>query len=148
VPQINGMSVMKSFINQRGFTLVEVLISLVIILTIVVFGLGSDMVLRNRLDTTIQNRYNALDLAHYQIEFLKVTAEEQYGDPGGPFDPAVGTHATTIMSGDIPVGFNVTYTVTDIDWPEDGAGDADCKRISVTCAYPTSSVTLDGYVVK
>lgn len=144
----NFFKITERLAGRRGFTLVEIIVSMVIIFILALVGLSSD-VLQRPLLRNIHDRYTAACLASSQVEDLKRTSRNFYTDPA----LSSGTHNESTLT-DIPDGFTLTYTVGDrFKWIEDGISPADkipdYKIIRVNCAYGNNNqVQLTGYIVE
>ena len=135
--------------NEKGFTLIEVLISLMLlgIVTAALFmGLSTSSKVLLQNDT----RQTAKNLAETQMEFIK----------GVTFDPLATTYDTSaiahpieytpsnaVYSGKTPITINgITYFDTTINKDK---RDSSIQLIVVTITGPgTLSYTLEGYKVK
>lgn len=131
--------------DRTGFTLAEIIISMLILAIVTLAGLSSDIVLRYNLAKNIHRRYAALSVACSQIEDLKAVSEKEFNNDPGPLAEQRDTLSGDLIDkpstlGNIPDDFktplgNITYTVENGDWNEDGTTDTDYKKIVVTCEY-------------
>ena len=134
----------------RGFTLAEIIVSMVIIAIMALVGLSA-AVLQRPLLRNIHDRYTAVLLVSSQIEDLKRAGRNYYSNAA----LSNGAHdQPTLADADIPDGFDLTYTVTDrFEWDEDGTQPTDAipdyKIITATCAYgDNNEVELTAYIVE
>ena len=153
--QEGKLSARKSLKNQTGLTLVETVISMVVIAIIVVVGLDAPVLLKRNF-TGQKREFTSLNIINSQIEDLR---EKAMRTPAGfgHTDLSAGTHSETAnITPDIPngaAGATLSYVVVVGGWTDDGdANDTDFKTITVTYTYPPTSneqpVVITGYVVE
>ncbi len=123
--------------NQKGFTLIEVLVSLAllgIIATGILGALGtsSKATVTNDVQTTAQN------LAQGQMEYVR----------NQPYD--VGSPPEYALISNVPAGYSVSCTVTRLDPEGDGSDDDDgLQKIVVAVDFGSvTAATLESYKVK
>jgi len=124
--------------RERGFTLIEVLISLAILGVIAVAFLGALGTASKGLVIT-DERQTAQNLAEAQMEYIK---QQNYKtDLSQPY-PKLG-------AGDIPSGYDIGVGAVKLDPDGDGAGDDDgVQLITITITHSTKTVlTLEDYKV-
>jgi len=141
--------------KNKGFTLVESLIVVVIISTAMVSGLVFNENLRNN-HRQLERRYDAINLCYSQLEDLKELSELNWLDPD--VGDTAGAERNARANIVVPEGFTLVYSVSDKDFEEDNEpmsgndpSGADMKEITVKCKYPHVNnpaiieVVLKGY---
>jgi len=121
---------MKSSNNRYGFTLVDSIVAMIIIVLTVLAAIFADFLLTSSINDA-QDKYTAITLIGSQVEDLKAIARHSYSHEALDEDVL---HNTTLSS--IPDGFSISYLMSNDSWPEDGDDDdTDYKTVTVLCTY-------------
>lgn len=123
--------------NRHGFTLVEVLVTMVLIAILAISMLNSTPFFMNMVNQQ-HSQLIAYSLANAQLEDLKDIAINNFSDSGLDFI----SHGTTLTS--VPAGYIVTYVVAT------GSDGAYYKTITVTCTNVAAKININvrGFVVQ
>lgn len=124
--------------NQKGFTLIEVTISLGLLGIVVAgilgaLGTSSKATVANDSQTTTQN------LAEGQMEYLRSQPYDGVNDP-----------PEYLILSDIPIGYTVSCDAVRLDPDNDGTDDDDgLQKVVVTVKYQDEmSTTIEAYKLK
>ena len=125
--------------NEKGFTLIEVMIGMALIGVIVVALLTALQTASLALFTA-DKRATAESLARSQIEFIK---ESPYDDANDP------PQYTGIYVTPLPSGYSITTTAERLDPKGDGTGNDDgIQKITVAVNLGGNVISLQDYKVK
>jgi type II secretory pathway pseudopilin PulG len=129
--------IMKITGDRKGFTIIENIIVLVLLLVMIIASLGLyPAVLKFFVGQ--ENRLIAGNYAYSQIEDLREIAHTSTLKLDDPLLTA-GTYNVPTANVILPAGFTLTYTIVDNARPGNPAPPpADYKRVTVTCTHTAS----------
>ena len=139
---------MRLFKNRKGLSLVEAVVSIMVIGIIVVVGLDAPVLLRGNF-TGQRTNFTSVNLINSQIEDLReIAIRGGSGAKGGEL--LEGDHTATENILGAPEGVNVSYNIEYGDWNEDGGPeDVDFRTIRATYTYPDGrEINMTGFVVE